>query len=489
MFFCSKEPQNNELILARIGDKNISVNEFIRRAEYVVRPSYCNSNSRVHKKIVLNSLIAEKLFSIEAGDTNTFIKSERVQAFLRGRKEQAMRYLQFLDNAYKKVEIDSLKLEQFIRNAGRTYMVEYYNAGDRQTASVIDKAIRSGEMSFEQGLSNLGLFSEIPAREIKLEKTENLKILDALYGDVVEKNQVIGPINTAADEYIFIKVKDWQNTPLITQRDYTLRENQVSQLLKEKLSKNFYDSFIVSVMAGKNIEFSRETFLQFTQILGPYYFLSDEEKEILRKNRFEETADNDNLKRPSFENFNEALQEIREQSLFKVGEDVWKVADLIEAVSSHPLVFRERRLEPKNFGKELQMAIMDLVRDVYLTRNAYKEGYDKAVGVQREVMMWMDNYNYLYEKEKFLRSVAGDSVDNMDPSVVLDKYLNPHVDTLQKKYSDLVEINLAALDSVRLTRIDMSVTQENVPYAKPVPGFPVVTTDFRLDYGNKMKTN
>ena len=55
------EPSLN--ILATIGDKSITVNDFIKRCEYVPRPNYCKNNNYIHKKIALNSLIAEKILS------------------------------------------------------------------------------------------------------------------------------------------------------------------------------------------------------------------------------------------------------------------------------------------------------------------------------------------------------------------------------------------------------------------------------------------
>jgi hypothetical protein len=43
---CGKEKgiEPKENIPAKIGDKTISVNEFIRRAEYTIRPPYCRGN-------------------------------------------------------------------------------------------------------------------------------------------------------------------------------------------------------------------------------------------------------------------------------------------------------------------------------------------------------------------------------------------------------------------------------------------------------------
>jgi len=53
-------------ILAVVGDRIITSQDFIRRAEYSIRPLYCRQSNYIHKKIILNSLIAEKLFAIEA---------------------------------------------------------------------------------------------------------------------------------------------------------------------------------------------------------------------------------------------------------------------------------------------------------------------------------------------------------------------------------------------------------------------------------------
>ena len=55
-------------VLAQVGEKIITKQDFIRRAEYTIRPDYCRQSNYIHKKIILNSLIAEKLTSIEMED-------------------------------------------------------------------------------------------------------------------------------------------------------------------------------------------------------------------------------------------------------------------------------------------------------------------------------------------------------------------------------------------------------------------------------------
>jgi hypothetical protein len=65
----------------------------------------------------------------------------------------------------------------------------------------------------------------------------------------------------------------------------------------------------------------------------------------------------------------------------------------------------------------------------------------------------------------------------------IEKYLNPYVDSLQAKYSDVIQVDVDVLREIRLSRIDMMAMQLNVPFKIIVPSFPQITTDNRLDYG------
>ena len=63
---CAEKPfVPEEAVLAQVGEKFITIQDFIRRAEYTIRPDYCRQDNYIHKKIILNSLIAEKLASLE----------------------------------------------------------------------------------------------------------------------------------------------------------------------------------------------------------------------------------------------------------------------------------------------------------------------------------------------------------------------------------------------------------------------------------------
>ena len=177
------------------------------------------------------------------------------------------------------------------------------------------------------------------------------------------------------------------------------------------------------------------------------------------------------------------MQQILERPLLTIDDQVWKVEDLQAALESHPLVFRNRKIPKQEFAEQFKLAIVDLIRDQYVNREAYAKGYDKAPAVQRNYIMWKDNLLALYQREQYLKTIHA---DEKDPLLIIEKYLNPYVQQLQKKYNSDIEINTDEFEKVQLTHIDMFVIQQNMPFPVIVPSFPQVTTHDRLDYGRKM---
>ena len=93
--------------MAIINDRVITKNDFLKRAEYTIRPNYCNSNNNIDKKIILNSLIAEKLFAIENSDHQ--IKDQQALNSINGIKEQAMRRVLLEEYVNNNLVIDNNK--------------------------------------------------------------------------------------------------------------------------------------------------------------------------------------------------------------------------------------------------------------------------------------------------------------------------------------------------------------------------------------------
>ncbi|MCD6100366.1 MAG: hypothetical protein J7K33_07290, partial [Candidatus Marinimicrobia bacterium] len=118
--YCSRNlPKiDKSKIIAKVGNRYITEDEFIRRAEYTPRPPYCRQNYYVHKKIILNTLIAEKLFALEEEKSNrSVLENENVRNYLIGRKEQAMRKWHYYLTAYSKVKLDTEEIKRYYKNS------------------------------------------------------------------------------------------------------------------------------------------------------------------------------------------------------------------------------------------------------------------------------------------------------------------------------------------------------------------------------------
>jgi len=478
-FSCGRRntESTQENIIAKIGVKSISANEFIRRAEFTIRPKYCSMNNYIHQKIVLNSLIAEKLLALEAGESNELTQNEQFVDYIKGRQEQAMRQWQYYDIAYNKVELDTAEIKKTFLLAERKYKIAYCNLEDAGKIKFIDDEIRKENGSLEDVLKTRFSMEEIPLREVSWDEQDDEIIHEAFFSEPLRVNQIIGPLKTGDDRYLLMQIKGWTDQIAVTDNDIKERWDEVKNYMSRKNANIIYHDYVANVMKGKSVEFASGTFFQLAEILAPFYLKSEKEKKEAFNKRFwkDEVIEQD---------FGGNIETILDDPLLQIEDEIWTVREFEKEIRIHPLVFRKRKLNRSEFPEQLKFAIVDLIRDKYVTREAYKKGYDEVSEVQRNVVMWSDYLLSLYQKNRFLATIDGKDKDYL---YVITHHLNAYVDSLQKKYHDVIEIDTDNFEGIQLSRIDMFVIQRNVPFPIIVPGFPLLTTDNKLDYGRKME--
>ena len=480
---CSKESVEGpgEIILVKIAHKTISKNEFIYRAELTIRPSYCRRNTYTHKKIILNSLIAEKLMALEAGDDNDFINNTFVKDYLRGRKEQAMRQWQFDKEVTEKVALDTTKMNKAFKMAGRKYKVAFVMIEDSTFAIKLSAIIDSSNKSFEDLLSENYLPDEITEREVSWSEAKHDVILDALFIEPVQKDQVIGPLQTGFKQFILMKIIGWTDQPAITDNQVRTRWQNISDRFKRRQVKEIYNDYILKIMKGKKIEFVADTFFKIADLLAPVYLKTKKGKNDILPRDHSELPDDEN----KYRGIRTRIESLYPEPFFKLDGRTWTVQNFSRELRVHPLVFRKGEIKNKRFAEQLKFAIIDMITDRHLADAAYEAGYDKINTVQRDVMMWKDNLNALYHKANYLKSIGEDSTFASDYLNVIQDHLNIYIDSLQQKYSNMIEINTDEFENIELTSIDLVATQPDLPFPMIVPTFPIITTDTRLDYAKK----
>ena len=480
--FCSKKTaeQSTEKILARIGDKTISVDEFVRRAELAIRPAYCRGNDSVHKKIILNTLIAEKLLALEAGKNNELAKNELFQGYLKGRKEQAMRQWLYFHDFYDKVKLDTNEIRTAFKLAGRKYDIAYFTIKDSTVAGQVQEKLQKG-FTFREVFQQLEGSEEIPRREVSWNAPEHAAIHKGLFSRPLQKDQVIGPIKIEKNFYTVIKILGWTDQLAVSNSDVQKRLNDVKKKLKEENASARFREYVGTIMRGRRVVFAKESFHKLVNIFGTVYMKS-RNTGILNLNQGFWVNDSNET---GIENLEIKIKKLEHLPLLRIDNETWSVGDLKKEMLSHPLVFRKKRMRKNEFAGQLKFAVVDLIRDKYITQEAYRKGYDKANTVERNVSMWRDYLTALYQRNKYLKSIGRTEDFYEDYLQIIEQDLTPYIDRLQEKYKNVIEINTNLLKDVQLTRIDLFVLKKDVPYPVVVPSFPLLTTDNKIDYGRK----
>lgn len=475
----SEFEQPAEKILARIGNKTISESEFLRRAEYTIRPSYCAGDNYIHKKIVLNSLMAEKMMALEAGEDNKLTQNEEFQLYLKGRKEQAMRQFLYYNDAFKKVELDSNELKKAYKSAGRTYDISYFTVDTEDAANAIKSVIEEKNATFDEIFVELIGEKEVPRREITYSQPEESIIHNTLFMNDVKKNQTIGPLKIDNNSYVVLKVNGWKDELDLTNSQIQDKISTVKEVLTERKAIKIYYNYVGDLMKGKTVEFNEKTFRKLVNIVGPIYYKSEQQKKEAFNKKFWNKDNSDMV----LDDPANKLKEIKNNQLLTIDGNSWTVADYEKELISHPLVFRKRKFPRSEFAEQFKFAIVDMIRDKYITQDAYEKGYDKANIVNRNFHMWKDNLLALYQKEEIKKSFAVEGDTELE---IIENKFNPYFNELQEKYNDIVEIDTDLFEKINITSVDMFVIQKNAAFPVIVPGFPKLTTDHALDYGKKM---
>ena len=158
-----------------------------------------------------------------------------------------------------------------------------------------------------------------------------------------------------------------------------------------------------------------------------------------------------------------------------------------KSLRTHPLVYRTTALDSANFRQQFKLAIIDLMRDYYLTKDAYKRSLDKYKDVKNTVKMWKDSFLSSNKAKNIVDKAAEQGMVNKSDQRALSEFWNSTVDSLKKKYGYRIWINRELLTRLELTKIDMIAMKPGFPYPLEVPQFPALMTSGNLDYAKLKK--
>ena len=472
IFGCQNLSVNNEEfpILATIGDRTITERDFKNRSEYTIRPAYCKGNLYYHKKIILNNLIAEKLLALEAQKLELSPGTKALNNFIKGRKEQAMRQLLFHKEGFLKVDLTKDEINHYFKMAGRKYDISYFSFPGGEFADSVNSAIYNG-LSLDQ-IYTSAFNGKMPRKDVLWTDSNDELINSKLFtSPQVEKGQIMGPMKMNDGSGFIMKINGWNDSMPLSQKSIDERIETVTNTLKERKAIVIFSEFISETMKGKSIQLNKEIFPKYAESIGKKYFTGKEDKEsALSKALFGDTEilQIDNLK-PRDEEFEDL-------PLFDINGEIWTVKKFEKELSSHPLVFRKRKMSNEEFPNQFRLAIVDFIQDYYLTKRAYEMDLDIDKSILLNEQLWSDSFFAFQYAIAKLEGIS--SFENKHTE------LKPYIDELQSKYNSIINIDMDLFEKITISNIDMFATQGNVPYPVIVPSFPSFTDDSYIDYGS-----
>ena len=481
---CSSQDHSTEpvpeSILVRVADRVITRTDFITRSEYIPRPPYCRGNSNIHKKIILNSLIAEKLLALVADSEHPLLNDPGFQQYLQGRREQAMRQLLYKREGPQRVELDPTEISEMTRLAGRDYQIMYANLPDSSLAGYVSERLELGS-ALENIFLETGFIDSLPTRDVTWYEQDDPIIHQAFYSHPLKKDEIVGPLRVSDGSYLVAQVLGLTTHVAVTEKQKRERWDMVTKDVTTMRGQLLFQEFVGILMRGREFELHPETFRDYTQFLGRHYLKSNEEKkEILNLALWDDYTEIPAM----LDTIPEPMDPQR--PLLTLDGEVWTLGDISGLIRTHPLIFRKHQIDGIEFTEQLKFALADLLRDHFLTQEAYRRKLDQTFAIQSHEAQWRDHYVALEDRTRILQERGYSGNFSTGYVTALEEYMNPYIDSLQALYSDQIEINTKMLEEIQLTSVDMVVTHQKAPYPTVVPNFPVFTTDSRLDYGRVM---
>lgn len=479
-----KTPEEQETILAFIGDQTITVNEFVMRTEMTIRPKYPVLSDDEVKRVYLNNLIAEKLMALEGQQEKALIENPVFQAQIKGIQEQKMREQLYQNEVAAFAQPDSNEMKQIFPLAGREYYISFYSINNDSLASKINDEFKKNPDLFEPFFHHFSLLKKIPQKVVKFKDPDPVVINESIFSKPLDVGQIIGPVKIESNNYIVMRVEDWKFHPAISTSDINTRWSDVKKKLIEKKSYYAWRTYMINLMKGKQVDFEKDTFIQLSKIFFTLYGKKD--NALIQKTYSEFLKDNTDEIHFEDGMFGDLALD---HPFFTIDGEEWTVRDFREAHMSHPLVFQYQSTNLKEFQSEFRDAIISMITDHFLTKEAYKQKLDEDPIVQNTSAMWEDAYVAMYHRNQFLRKKQ--EREDFDPKLMnsIDGYFVKYVDSLQQKYGPKITINEAALNKIKLTTIDMFAIQPNMPYPVAIPGFPEYIQDSNFDYIQTKQAN
>jgi parvulin-like peptidyl-prolyl isomerase len=432
-------PQENNETIAAAGSSVITVEEFRNRFEFMPHLNYSYDHPDSIKKEFLYSLIAEKLWALEAFEAG-FDTLEHVRYSLKSLEKLFVKDKLYKREVESKIILTGDEIARGIDRVINLLRVNVIAAKDSAEAFEIYNRL-TRDADFDSLLTVISKGEQIPL-EITLGKLQNEYLEDLLYS--MNIGEISAPVWTGRGWFIF-KLRERINNPAVDPSTDYARNNAV-KILRERKEQKFAGEFLDNLIAGKTIIADKDLFNIFTDNLIS----------VLNEKIISSYTDPVPALQLSEFDLLKTLKKINHNDLTKtfipLDEHNLTLKDFI-----YYLVYRKTEFaNPDTFHIKsvINSAVKIFIEDEIISGEGYKRKLNELPSVINDLRIWRDYYLSLLFMEDQLKNISLSEND-------LDRY------ETEKKLSDsLLQINIIEIltDNIRYIEIILDEIQKGTDF-------------------------
>lgn len=398
--------QNENEVLAKIGSDAITVEQFQNRFDFMPHLNYSNSNIDSIKKEFLYSLVAEKLWALEA-DELQIDTIESVKLSLKSLEKLFVKDELYKREVDSKIVVTANEIKTGLTRVTRILNALIITSPDSEKIWKFYNSFQAGA-SFDSVLVSL----KMPQKpfEVKYGSFEDEAMEEILYS--LKLNEISKPIKSKNNWFIFQLVSDEQDLSIDPSKDHA--KNIVIKKLRDRKAQKLGRAYLDKLFIGKSINADRRLF----------DIMSDKLLDILIVRTGKTKSDSlidVQLLEADIKKVLSSLNPVDLNAAFiNLDPDPANIKDFLYYTIYQKVFFDS--FSSIKFKQSLNRIVKKFIEDELISREGFKNGLDKLPSVKNDLQIWK---NY-YLSEVLMNSYA-DSItitdDDMERLITEEKDL------------------------------------------------------------------
>ena len=435
-------------VLATIGNKKITVREFLTNYEF--GPSF-TKREKDSKKKYLKYMINEKLLAMY-GYKHGLQSSQRVKNLLNAIKGDLASDALFYDKIFNKVKVTQKELKRALKEKQKSYQIKWLYAPNINRLNFFRARLLKGtsfDTLFALQLKQDSVFADERSMKEDLFKMRTKNPVMAKIVDSLKVGEISKPIK-ANDGYYIVKVVDqWENM-IVTESQRNKESHDARQVIKLGKADAVSDKYVHKMMLAKNPVIKGKTFDILRSYMGNY---------VLPKQKYETWNLAERMQKELKENSNLNKNNIGALTLVKMNKGSYSLDDFIDWYKARDNYLKFNEKSFNTFSASLESMIWQMVRDHLLISRAYADGYQNKPLVKDQINWWRDKIVYAVVRDELANSV-GLNIEsptslkkkNQSKQQALIEKMFRKLQSLKKQYK--IKINESVLASIKVQTED-----------------------------------